>query len=160
MGNVKQEIVNYLKKNRYCVLCTCSENSPRATPVRYWSDDVKIIIYSEKYTAKFKLLEKNSNVSLAIYSTRSPLKGLQLWGKAEVINSGDERHDMYLPPQIKKNPKLQGVKKVLDLIQITPNKIVMLDQSKKGNCFLLWESDKMGKGKEKEIKTLRGASKV
>ena len=160
MGNVKQEIVTYLKKNRYCVLCTSSNNSPRATPVRYWNDDTKIIIYSEKYTAKFKVLEKNSNVSLAVFSSRRPLRSLQLWGKAEIIKYGDERHAKYLPPQVKKNPKLQGVKKVLDLIEIIPTKIVMLDQSREGKCFLVWELDKKGKVKEHEVKTLRGASKL
>ncbi len=160
MGKVKQEIVQYLKKNRFCVLCTCSNNDPRATPVRYWNDDLKIIVFSEKFTAKFKLLEKNPNVSLGIYTARRPLKGLQLWGKAEVITHEDPRHESYLPAQVKKNPKMKAARKVLNLIQIIPNKIVMLDQSRKGNHFLCWELNKYLKEKEQEIKSLRKVSKL
>lgn len=160
MGKVKQEISQYLKKNSLCILCTGTNNDIRATPVRYWSDDLKIIIFSEKYTAKFKLLEKNSRVSLGIYSMRRPPKGLQLWGKAEVITHQDPRHEAYLPSQVKKNPKMKAARKVLNLIQITPSKIVLLDQSRKDNNFLVWEQDKKGKEKEQEVKTLRGASKL
>jgi uncharacterized protein YhbP (UPF0306 family) len=160
MGKVKQEILQYLKKNRFCVLCTFSSKDLRATPVRYWSDDLKINIFSEKFTAKFKLLEKNPKVSLGIYTARRPLKGLQLWGKAEVITYGDPRHETHLPSQVKKNPRLKGMRKILHLIQITPNKIVMLDQSRQGTPFLQWEIDKDGKEREQEIKTLRGASKL
>jgi len=160
MGKVKKEIEQYLKKNLFCVLGTFSKDNLRVTPVRYWCDDLKILIFSEKYTAKFKLLKKNPKVSLGIYTASRPTKGLQLWGRAEVITHEDPRHDTYLPPQVKKNPKMKAVRKVLNLIQITPNKIVMLDQARKINPFLLWELDNNGKEKEREIKTLRGASQL
>ena len=155
MGKVKQEIAAFLKKNHFCVLCTCSKDASRATPVRYWCDDLKIIIYSEKYTSKFKFLKKNSKVSVALYNSRAPIKGLQLWGSAEIVTRGDPRHETYLPPQVKKNPKMQAAREILDLIQIIPHKIVMLDQSRKGRPYLVWELDKRGQEKEQEIKTLR-----
>ncbi len=160
MGKVKQEIAQYLKKNNYCVLSTCRKDVPRATPIRYWSDGLKIIVFSEKYTAKFNFLKKNTRVSLGIYSARRPLRGLQLWGKAEVITHKDPRHDNYLPAQVKKNPRMKAAGKILNLIQIVPHKIVMLDQARKGNHFLCWESDKAGKEKEKEMKSLRAVSKL
>ena len=145
MGKVKQEIAHYLKKNRFCVLCTSSNDAPRATPVRYWADDLKIRIFSEKYTAKFKALKKNPLVSLGIYTARRPLKGLQLWGTAEVITHADPRHNIYLPPQVKKNPRMQTAKKILYLILITPYKIVLLDQNRKEHPYLLWECNKKGR---------------
>lgn len=160
MGKVKEEINAYLKKNKFCVLCTCSGSTPRATPVRYWYDGRSVIVFSEKYTAKFKLLRKNRSVSLALYSARPPVRGLQLWGTAEVITHTDPRHDRYLPAMIKNNPKLQAAKKILHLILITPRKALMLDQSRAGYRYLLWETGRSGREKEQEIKNLRGASRL
>jgi len=82
MGSIKQEIERYLKKNRFGVLCVCSNNDPRATPVRYRPDGVMLNIFSEKYTAKFKVLEKNPSVSLGIYSARAPRQGASAVGKS------------------------------------------------------------------------------
>ena len=60
MRKIKQEIEKYLKKHKYCVLCTCSSNDPRATSVRYEvGEDLTVIIYSENYTKKFNHLKKN-----------------------------------------------------------------------------------------------------
>jgi len=160
MGKVKEEIAQYLKKNNYCVLSTTRKDVPRATPVRYWNDGLKIIVLSEKYTAKFDYLKKNTNVSLGIYSARRPVRGLQLWGKAEVITHKDPRHNAYLPARIKKNPRMKTASKILNVIQIVPHKIVMLDQSRKGNHFLCWERDTQGNEKEKEMKSLRAVSKL
>ncbi|MCP4716447.1 MAG: pyridoxamine 5'-phosphate oxidase family protein [Deltaproteobacteria bacterium] len=159
MGKVKDEIITYLKKNKYCVLCTCSKDASRATPVRCWNDGVTIVIYSEKYTAKFKNLKKNRQVSIAMHGSRPPLKGLQLWGEARVLSQGDPQHEQYLPAQVKKNPKIrEAAGKVLDLILVKPRKIVMLDQSRKGPHYLVWEADKRGREKEREVKTLREVS--
>ncbi len=160
MGKIKKEIIAYLKENAFGVLCSCARNDPRATPVRYWNDDLIINIFSEKYTAKFKILEKNQNVSFAVYSAKPPAKGLQLWGRARVFTCKDPRHDACLPPQVKNSPKIEAIKKTLHLIQVTPHKIVMLDQSRKSNKYFKWERGKDGKAREKEIKTLRGASKL
>ncbi len=53
MGKVKDEISQYLKQNQFCVLCTCSNDESRATPVRYQSYGLTVNILSEKYSAKF-----------------------------------------------------------------------------------------------------------
>jgi general stress protein 26 len=160
MGKVRQEIARYLKKNRLCVLCTCKKDEPRAAPVGYRSDGLTVNIFSEKFTAKFEFLKKNPKVAIGIYTKARPDRGLQLWGKAEVITCKDPRHDACLPPRVKKNPKLSKLKKMVHLIRVTPSKIVLIDATRKGNHFLLWEIDKNGKESEKEIKTLRGASKL
>ena len=160
MGKVKVDIVKYLKKNSLCVLCTCNKDEPRASPVSYRSDGLTINIFSEIFTYKYKILKKNRKVSIGIYTSSHPDKGLQLWGKAEVITHEDPRHDKCLPPQVKKNPKYKSLRKIVHLIQITPYKILMIDTARKGNHFLKWEIDKTGKEIEKEIKTFRGATKV
>jgi len=103
MGHVKEQIARYLKKNRYCVLCTCAGDESRATPVRYQADDLNIIIYSEQFTRKFSYLKKNRSVTIALHSTRRPIQGLQLWGTAEVITHSDPRHAAYLFPEAKRS---------------------------------------------------------
>ncbi|MBM4129301.1 MAG: pyridoxamine 5'-phosphate oxidase family protein [Nitrospira sp.] len=160
MGKIKEEIAQFLKENRLCVLCTCRDNESRATPVTYWSDGLTINIFSEKFTAKFQFLEKNPKVSIGIYTTRQPDRGLQLWGRAEVITHDDPRHEKHLPQQVKKDPKLRKMKKMVKLIQVTPYKILVVDQTRKGRHFLKWEVDETGKESEKEIKTLRAASQL
>ena len=86
MGTIKKEMEKYLKSRKYCVLCTCSGDDLRATPVTYEvGDDLKIIIYSENYSRKFDLLKKNKKVALGLHNNRAPYRGLQLWGNAEVI---------------------------------------------------------------------------
>ncbi|MFC1591295.1 pyridoxamine 5'-phosphate oxidase family protein [Thermodesulfobacteriota bacterium] len=159
MGEMQQEIKKYLKKNKFCVLATCGKDMPRATPVRFWADGLDVFIYSEKYTAKFKNLKKNATVSLAMYGARAPLRGLQLWGTAEVIPHTDPRHAAHLPPVARKNPKMQAACKVLNLIKVLPRRIVMFDQGRKGAPYIVWECDKRGREKEYESVSLRGLTK-
>jgi len=161
MGNVRDQIVRYLKKNRYCVLCTCAGNESRATPVRYQADDLSIIIYSEQFTRKFSYLKKNRTVTIALYSSRKPIQGLQLWGTAEVITHRDPRHAAYLYPEAKRSAKLQEACKVLNLILVTPRRIVMLDQVPgRGYRYYVWERDKRGRETEREVKTIRELSRL
>jgi len=158
---VRDEITKYLKKNHYCVLCTCAGNDPRATPVRYRTDGLTIVIYSESFTRKFEYLKKNRNVAIALHSTRAPIKGLQLWGTAEVVTSSDPRHAAYLFPEAKKSAKLMEACKVLNLILVTPHRIVMLDQvPQRGYRYYVWERDKKGRETEREVKTIRELSRL
>jgi hypothetical protein len=160
MGHVRDQITNYLKKNRYCVMCTSVGNESRATPVKYQADDLSIIIYSERFTRKFSYLKKNRNVTIALHSTRSPIQGLQLWGTAEVITHRDPRHTAYLFPEAKRSAKLQEACKVLNLILVTPRRIVMLDQVPgSGYRYYVWERGKRGRETEREVKTIRELSR-
>jgi hypothetical protein len=161
MGTVKEKILNYLVENKYCVLCTGSGDELRATPVRYSTDGMNIIIYSEKFTRKFFYLKKNLNVALALYDQGHPIKGLQIWGAAEVIPSTDSRHEHYLFPEGKKTEKLRQACKVLNLIIVSPRRMVLLEQvPKKGYWYYVWEQDKRGREKEQEIKTIRELSNL
>jgi uncharacterized protein YhbP (UPF0306 family) len=160
MGKIKDAIVAYLKQNQYCVLSTCSQDTPRATPVRYENDGVTVNILSEKQSAKFLMLEKNKRVALGIYNDDSPMRGLQLWGKAEVMSHGDPEHEAALPPGMKDNPKMQAAIQNLNLIKVTSSKIVLLDQSRDGNAYLLWELDQNGNDVEQEFKSPAEVSKL
>ncbi len=59
MGKIKQEIEKYLKKHKYCVLCTCSNDDPRATSVRYEvGEDLTVVIYSETILKSLTTLKR------------------------------------------------------------------------------------------------------
>ena len=161
MGAIKEKILHYLGKNQYCVLCTGTGDDVRATPVRYATAGMNIVIYSEKFTRKFACLKKNPLVALALHSTSHPLKGLQIWGTAEVITASDSRHGDYLFAEAKNSEKLREACKVLNLIFVTPRRMVLLEQLPgKGYWYFIWEQDRRGREKEQEIKTIRELSRL
>ena len=88
---LRKTIVSFLAENCICTLATCSNNVPRSTPVRYRSKDLTIYILAEG-GMKIKNMRENPLVSVSIYGDYSgfqSVKGLQMWGKAEIINPED-----------------------------------------------------------------------
>ena len=161
MGASKEKIFQYLSDNQYCVLCTGAGDDLRATPVRYATDGMNILIYSEKFTRKFAYLKKNLNVALALYDQGHPIKGLQIWGTAEVVTATDPRHGEYIFAEAKKSEKLREACKVLNLILVAPRRMVLLEQvPEKGYWYYVWDQDKRGREKEQEIKTIRELSSL
>jgi hypothetical protein len=78
----------FLEENTICTLATCSNNVPRSTPVRYRSKDFTIYVLAEG-GMKIKNMRENPLVSVSIYGDYSgfqSVRGLQMWGKAEIIN--------------------------------------------------------------------------
>jgi len=88
---LRETIVSFLEENCICTLATCSNNVPRSTPVHYRSKDLTIYILAEG-GMKIKNMRENPVVSVSIYGDYSgfqSVKGLQMWGKAEIINPED-----------------------------------------------------------------------
>lgn len=84
---LKKKIEQFLDKNRICALSTCYNNMPRSTPVRYRSMGLTIYIVTEG-GGKIRNIMKNHSVSVSLfgdYSGFQSVKGLQIWGEAEVI---------------------------------------------------------------------------
>ena len=84
---LEKEIIQFITKHKICTLATCSDNMPRSTPVRYLNKGMTIYVFAEG-GGKFKNLKKNSQISLSLYGAYRgflSVKGLQLWGKAEII---------------------------------------------------------------------------
>ena len=93
---LRKTIISFLAENCICTLATCSNNVPRSTPVRYRSQDLTIYILAEG-GMKIKNMRENPLVSVSIYGNYSgfqSVKGLQMWGEAEIINPEDG--DSYL----------------------------------------------------------------
>ena len=88
---LKKEIIRFLSENKICTIATCTNNIPRSTPVRYRSKDMTIYVYTEG-GVKIKNIMENPNVSVSLYGDYSgfeSVKGLQLWGRAEIIKPED-----------------------------------------------------------------------
>ncbi len=78
---------DYIRSNNTCALATGTGDYVRCTPVEYSYHDGKFWIFTEG-GEKFIGLEKNSNVSLAIYDKYEgfgKISSIQIMGKAELI---------------------------------------------------------------------------
>lgn len=131
-----KEIESYIKSNNTCVLGTGYDSWIRCTPIEYSFIDKCFYMFSEG-GRKFVGLEKNKNVSLAIYDTYDgfgKLKGMQISGVAEIVDLFSDEYNNVAT--IKKIPleALKNLKDKMNLIKVTPTKIEFLnsDFKKKG----------------------------
>jgi nitroimidazol reductase NimA-like FMN-containing flavoprotein (pyridoxamine 5'-phosphate oxidase superfamily) len=88
---LKKQIIQFIRKHKICTLATCSGNIPRSTPVRYMSRGMTIYVFAEG-GGKMANLRKNPNISLSIYGAYrgfKSVKGLQMWGAAEIFYQKD-----------------------------------------------------------------------
>ncbi len=85
---LRNAVLTFLKESTICTLATCSNNVPRSTPVRYRSKGFTLYVLAEG-GMKIKNMLENPLVSVSIYGNYSgfqSVKGLQMWGKAEIVN--------------------------------------------------------------------------
>ena len=121
---LKEAIEKYVEANNTCALATGAGEFVRCTPIEYSYHDEKFWIFSEG-GEKFTGLEKNENVSLAIfdkYDGFGTLKSVQITGKAELIEPFSEVYNAHAA--YKKIP-MQALEKLnppMHLICIQPLK--------------------------------------
>jgi nitroimidazol reductase NimA-like FMN-containing flavoprotein (pyridoxamine 5'-phosphate oxidase superfamily) len=84
-------IVKLLKSCNVCILATCSDNIPRATPIEYYSKDTTIYFLAAA-TTKLKNLELNPRISIGVFEPSYTdwtewydVKGAQITGRPEII---------------------------------------------------------------------------
>ena len=92
--DLKNEIIDFMKKGRFCTLATVGRKSgrPQAATIGYENAEFDIYFDTGGKTAKFRNIKSNPWVAIAIYySDPGTLgaKGLQYFGKAEVIPEKD-----------------------------------------------------------------------
>ncbi len=124
---LKKEIRDFLEKRKIIVLCTCSNNVPRATPMDFYMDkksgDFNIYV-GPAPGRKVKNIEENPIVSIGIYTPMDTgkIQGLQITasGKERLIflREGDEDFE-------KAQKIVRGKRKLL--LKIIPEKIELLD---------------------------------
>ena len=124
---LKKEIREFLKTRKVLVLCTCSNNIPRATPMDFYmdkkSDDFNIYV-GPAPGRKVKNLEENPVVSIGIYTPMGTgkVQGMQITatGKDRLIlmKEGDDGFDHA-------QKIVRGKRKLL--LKVVPEKIELLD---------------------------------
>jgi nitroimidazol reductase NimA-like FMN-containing flavoprotein (pyridoxamine 5'-phosphate oxidase superfamily) len=78
-----------LRHGNACVLATCHDNIPRATPVDFFCDGSLAIWIIAEPGGKIANIMRNPNVAVGIHEKVDhsiEQKSLQVWGTAEVIN--------------------------------------------------------------------------
>ena len=125
--DLKKVIRGFLDKRKILVLCTCSDDTPRATPMEFYmdkkSDDFNIYVGLAP-GRKVKNIEENPNVSIGIYTPMDTgkIQGMQITasGKENLVflREGDNDFDRV--------QKIVRGKRNL-LLKIIPEKIELLD---------------------------------
>ena len=134
LENLKTEIRNFLDNRKVLVLCTCSNNIPRATPMDFYTEKDSFNIYVGPAPGrKVKNIEENPIVSIGIYTpmAEGKIQGMQITpsGRDRLIflKEGDV--------EFKKAQKIvRGRRKLI--LKIIPEKIELLDYDfvKEGYC--------------------------
>lgn len=118
----------YIEKNNTCALATGTGNFIRCTPVEYSYHDGKFWIFTEG-GEKFIGLEKNKNVSLAIYDKYDGfgnLHSIQITGIAEFITPFSETYNSHAAFKRISIDALKRLYSPMNLLCITPTKMDLL----------------------------------
>ncbi|MHA1274338.1 MAG: pyridoxamine 5'-phosphate oxidase family protein [Promethearchaeota archaeon] len=139
---LKREIREFLKHRKVLVLCTCSDNIPRATPMDFYMEKMDNPNDFTLYIApapgrKVENIKKNPVVSIGIYTPMSEgkIQGMQITASGNdrliFLKEGDTGFD-HAQKIVKGNRKL--------ILKIIPEKIEMLDYdfAKRGYSRLQW----------------------
>jgi len=125
--DLKKEIRKFLDKRKVLVLCTCSNNIPRATPMDFYTEKESFNLYvGPSPGRKLKNMEENPIVSVGIYTPMSEgkIQGMQITasGKEKLIflKEGDKEFE-------KAQRIVRGKRKLI--LKIIPERIELLDYS-------------------------------
>lgn len=133
---LSEEINKYILEHNTCVLSTGYGDFVRSTPIEYTYVKGKFYFFTEG-GLKFRGILENPNVSISIfdeYKGMSNLKGLQIFGEAEILNN---YNDEYIEVAKIKEIDTSTIKNMainLNVIKVKVKKFEFLnsDFSKKG----------------------------
>jgi nitroimidazol reductase NimA-like FMN-containing flavoprotein (pyridoxamine 5'-phosphate oxidase superfamily) len=137
--DLEKRIIQFLKKQNMCVLATCGDNVPRATPVEYHSKGTTIYFVGEPGT-KLDNMKKNPNVSIGVflpYTGWDSAKGAQISGKAKIVSreNSTEFKEGLEAYQWEKTAKELGLKAFpetgVELVKVEPKTVEFIDMSLK-----------------------------
>ncbi len=123
-------ITEFLKSQPTCVIATCSDNIPRASPVEFFPIGLTLYIFTEG-GKKLENIRKNPCVSVAVHAPFTgweTLKGAQITGLAEI----GRRDSTIYEKGIEAYMARRGVESVeipesMNVLKISPSKIEYLD---------------------------------
>lgn len=90
-AELENHISEFLKSQNMCVLATCRGDTPRATPIEYYSKGTTLYMIAEEGT-KLRNIEANPQVSIGIFAPYNgwlSVKGAQITGVAKIITRTD-----------------------------------------------------------------------
>jgi len=99
-NELKERILKFLKEQTMCVIATCKENVPRATPLEYFSEGTTLYIAPDPGT-KIVNIAANSRISVGIFNDVNPdwpggawkrTKGVQITGEAKLLTPNDPEY--------------------------------------------------------------------
>ncbi|MFX1389598.1 MAG: pyridoxamine 5'-phosphate oxidase family protein [Promethearchaeota archaeon] len=121
------EIRKFLDERKVLVLCTCSNNIPRATPMDFYTEKDSFNIYVGPAPGrKVKNIEENPSISIGIYTPMSEgkIQGMQITAsgseKLIFLKEGDKDFE-------KAQKVVRGKRKMI--LKIIPERIELLDYS-------------------------------
>jgi hypothetical protein len=127
LEELMNEIRTFLDKRKVLVLCTCSKNIPRATPMDFYVEKDSFNIYVGPAPGrKVKNIEENPNISIGIYTPMSEgkIQGMQITASGNenliFLKDGDDEFE-------KAQKIVRGNRKLI--LKIIPEKIELLDYS-------------------------------
>jgi nitroimidazol reductase NimA-like FMN-containing flavoprotein (pyridoxamine 5'-phosphate oxidase superfamily) len=89
---LREHIVRFLQANNICVLATCRDDVPRATPLEYWADGTTLYVVAD-YGTKVKNLEANPRISVGIanvtytdWTDWARVAGVQITGRPSFVD--------------------------------------------------------------------------
>jgi nitroimidazol reductase NimA-like FMN-containing flavoprotein (pyridoxamine 5'-phosphate oxidase superfamily) len=134
--DLKKRIIQFLSDQNMCVLATCSDGVPRATPIEYHSKGLTMYFVCEP-GRKLKNIADNPNVSVGVflpYEGWDSARGAQITGKARIVSRKniDEFKEGLEAYKWEKTAKEMGLKefpKTVELVKIDPEKIEFIDMS-------------------------------
>ena len=135
---LEKRIIQFLKEQNMCVLATCSNDVPRATPIEYHPKGTTMYFVGELGT-KLRNIKNNPNVSIGIflpYIGWDSAEGAQITGKAKIIPKKNviEFQEGLAAYQWEKTARELGINtfpETVELIKVEPEKIEFIDMSLK-----------------------------
>lgn len=95
----KKYLIDCLSSTDYCAIATVDSKGVWVNPVYFaWDSNFNFYFISQPHVRHMKNIKKNPNVAVAIYATNQAgdfIKGIQLEGKAHVIDTDDKDDEFF-----------------------------------------------------------------
>jgi len=88
-GDLKQQVVDYLKNHNTMTLATCAGDTPWAATVFFASEALKLYFFSAPESRHCQNLAQNARVAVTVqedYKEWRKIKGIQLEGRVELVD--------------------------------------------------------------------------
>jgi nitroimidazol reductase NimA-like FMN-containing flavoprotein (pyridoxamine 5'-phosphate oxidase superfamily) len=139
---LKKHIVEFLKTQNMCVLATCISNSPRATPIEYYSKGMTLYMIAEE-GKKLENIRANPQVSIGIFAPYNgwmSVRGVQITGMARIVSRKEkaEYNDWLSVYKWQRSAQELGIKTLpenVKAIRVDVLKVELTDISLKENGY-------------------------